>query len=135
MIQLHDQENVVVAKTRELCQTILDQEEFCNIRTRIDLFLSDDRAQAMYESVNSKGQELQQKQQSGQTLTDEEIAGFEQDREAFLNNPVARGFLDAQQEMHQMKEVVVKYVSKTFELGRMPAPDDFSSCGHGCNCH
>ena len=51
-----------------------------------------------------------------------------------LNNPVAKGFLDAQQQMQRVQSSVTKYVTKTFELGRVPEPDDFNTCGHGCSC-
>ena len=85
----------------------------------------------------SKGQTLQQKQQRSQQLSPEEISSFESDREALLNNPVARGFLDAQEELHHVHETVNRYVAKTLELGRMPTENDFESedCGHGgCGC-
>ena len=70
-------------------------------------------------------------------LTGEEISDFEQHREALLGNPVAKGFLDAQEELHQVQESIHKYVNKTLELGRLPNEEDFSdgSCGHGCGCH
>jgi hypothetical protein len=54
-----------------------------------------------------------------------------------MANPVARGFLDAQQQMHKTQETVMKFVSKTFELGRVPTMEDMQegSCGTGCGCH
>jgi hypothetical protein len=51
-----------------------------------------------------------------------------------MGNPVARGFLDAQQQMQSVKSSVTKYVSKTLELGRVPSEDDFESCGPSCSC-
>ena len=75
-----------------------------------------------------------EKQQQALPLSGEEISTFEQSREALFQNPVARGFLDAQEELHQMREGIHKYVNKTLELGRLPAEEDFESCGHGCNC-
>jgi hypothetical protein len=50
---------------------------------------------------------------------------------------VAREFLDAQQELHEVQESIHKYVSKTLELGRLPSEDELCSggCGdHGCGC-
>lgn len=131
------EETPILQKTRELCQTILDQPEFQSIRRQIDSFLSDEEAKMQYQLVMEKGEALQQKQQASLPLTNEEVAEFEQQREALVNNPVARGFLDAQQEMHKMQESVGQFVSKTFELGRLPSPEDFSegSCGSGCGCH
>ncbi len=129
------EQNAVVRKTRELCQTILDQPEYQSIRTRIDSFLADDEAKAQYQRLSEKGEVLQQKQQQGSPLSDAEIADFESHRQAFFSNPVAKDFVDAQQEMHEVQESVTRYVAKTFEIGRVPAAGDFESCGHdGCGC-
>lgn len=124
-------------KTQELCATIVSQPEMVAIRKRIDAFLADSNSQGQYELVNTKGQSLHQKQHAGQPLSGEEIADFEKHRDALLKNPVARGFLEAQDELHQMQHLIQKYVTKTFELGRVPAEKDFEegSCGEGCGCH
>jgi cell fate (sporulation/competence/biofilm development) regulator YlbF (YheA/YmcA/DUF963 family) len=131
------EESPVIRKTKELCQTILDEPGIQSIRQRIDAFLADDKSRAQYEGLVTRGQELQEKQQSAIQLTSEEIADFEQQREALLNNPVARGFLDAQEELHDVQHSIQKYVKKTLELGRMPEEGDLAegSCGGGCSCH
>ena len=129
-------ETPVIRKTKELCQAILDQPNMRNIRQRIDAFLGDEQARAQYDGLMTKGQELEQKQQIS-ALSREEINAFEQQREALFNNPVARGFLDAQRELHDVQESIHKYVNKTLELGRMPTDEDLNGggCGHGCGCH
>ena len=132
-----DLENsVVTRKTKELCQAILDQPEFQTIRRRIDTFMADENVKALYRELSEKGALLQHKQQTGMPMDGQEITDFEQKRESFLSNPVAQGFLDAQQAMHGVQESVTQYVSKTFELGRLPTKEDFEdgSCGHGCGC-
>ena len=136
-MQTMTEESVITQKTRELCQTILDQPEVQNIRRQIESFMTNDEAKTQYQLLSEKGEFLQHKQQQGVSLTNEEIADFEQSREALFNNPVARGFLDAQQEMQKMQESLGQYVAKTFELGRVPSPDDFQSgsWGSGCGCH
>ena len=127
----------VVQKTRELCQSILDQPEVQTIRRHVETFMANDKLRGQYDALMVKGQNLQQKQQAGLPLDGAEITDFEQLRESFLNNPVAKGFLDAQEEMHKMQQSVSEYVSKTFELGRVPGENDLESdsCGHGCGCH
>jgi cell fate (sporulation/competence/biofilm development) regulator YlbF (YheA/YmcA/DUF963 family) len=107
------------------------------IRQHIDTFLSDPNARGQYESVMSKGQALQEKQSKGGQLDGAEIADFEKHRDALLNNPVARGFLDAREELHEIQHSIQKYVSKTLELGRVPTAEDLEdhSCGDGCGCH
>lgn len=131
------EESVITQKTRELCQAILEQPEVRNMRQKMDAFLADDKARGQYDALMMKGQLLQQKQQSGLQLDQAEIADFEQLRENFVNNPVARGFLDAQEDMQKVQSSVSQYVSKTFELGRVPEESDLDSgsCGHGCGCH
>ena len=124
-------------KTRELCQAIVDQPEMASIRRRIDTFLSDAAARRQYETVMSKGQALQEKQAQSHPLESAEIADFEKQRDALLNNTVARGFLDAREELHEMQHSIQKHVAKTLELGRVPTEADFEegSCGEGCGCH
>jgi cell fate (sporulation/competence/biofilm development) regulator YlbF (YheA/YmcA/DUF963 family) len=135
-MQTTTEETHVTVKTRELCQAILDQPDFQGWRRNIDAFLNDDKARAQYDGLVNKGQALQQKQQNALPLSGEEVADFEQHREELLKNPVAREFLDAQQELHELQESIQHYVSKTLELGRLPTAEEMeSSCGHGCGCH
>jgi cell fate (sporulation/competence/biofilm development) regulator YlbF (YheA/YmcA/DUF963 family) len=139
-MQTQIEESVITQKTRELCQAILDQPEVIALRQKIEAFTSNDEARGEYDSLMMKGQLLQQKQQAGLALDDMEIKDFELHRETFLNNPIARGFLDAQEEMQKVQQSVSKYVSKTFELGRVPEESDLESgcCGGGgggCGCH
>lgn len=130
------QETPITQKTIELCQAILDQPEMRSAQQRIQMFIGDHKAKSLYEGLMAKGQALQQKQQSAQQLSGEEIADFEKDREVLLSNPIARGFLDAQEELHEIQHSVQKLVSKTIELGRLPTAEDMEegSCGHGCGC-
>jgi cell fate (sporulation/competence/biofilm development) regulator YlbF (YheA/YmcA/DUF963 family) len=131
------EENAVFQKTKELCQTILEQPTMKSIRERIDAFMGDTHARSEYESLVNKGQALQQKQQASEQLTGSEIADFEEHRDRLLQNPVARGFLDAQEELHQVQQSVHHYVNKTLELGRLPTEEEIhsGSCGGGCSCH
>lgn len=130
------EETPVIQKAKELCQAILDEPNMRSIRQRIDSFMANDAAKAQYDDVMSRGQALQQKQESSIPLASEEIDAFEKKRDALMNNPVARGFFDAQEELHEVQETVTRMVNKTLELGRMPTEEDLSGgCGHGCGCH
>ncbi|HVU07760.1 MAG TPA: YlbF family regulator [Verrucomicrobiae bacterium] len=130
------EENTIVEKTRELCQTIVDQPEMISIRNRIDAFMADATARGLYETVANKGQALHEKQHQGTQPTGAEVADFEKHRDVLLNNSVARGFLDAREELHEIQHSIQKYISKTLETGRVPTEADFEneSCGHGCGC-
>ena len=130
-------DSAIIQKTRELCQVILGQPEFGAIRRRVDTFLQNPQAQQQFQALNEKGEFLHHKQHQGVQLTQAEISDFEKERDTVLANPVVRGFLDAQKEMHKIEESVSQYVLKTFELGRVPESDDFEagSCGPSCGCH
>jgi len=128
-------EQPILQKTRELCETLVSQPEFQSIRTRIDAFMADEAAKLQYQCVMEKGESLHHKQQMGLPLTEQEITEFQKDRDALVNNPVSRDFIDAQQQMQKVQDSVGQYVAKTFELGRIPTEEDFTSCGQGCGCH
>jgi len=124
----------VMAKTLELCTTILSQPEFQNLKRDIETFLADEPAKQLYRTVAEKGEYLHHKQHQGLQLGEDEIADYEQHREALMANTVALAFLRAQEQMRQIQDTVTKYVTKTLEIGRVPAPEDFESCGSGCSC-
>src|SRR5690242_19965796 len=116
--------STVLSKTKELCRAILEQPNMESIRQKMDAFMADDQARSLYDSLVTKGQALQQKQQLSMPVSGEEVADFEQHRTALFNNPVAQGFMDAQEQLHQVQESVQHYVSKTLELGRIPTEDE-----------
>jgi cell fate (sporulation/competence/biofilm development) regulator YlbF (YheA/YmcA/DUF963 family) len=130
-------EDAVRQKTLELCETIVRQPQFQSIRRRVETFMSDSTAQKQYQSLSEKGRSLHERQHQGLPLDGNEVAAFESERDAFLNNSVGKGFIDAQEEMHELQQEVQQFVSKTLELGRVPSPEDLQegSCGHGCGCH
>ena len=88
------EDSVVIQKTRELCQAILDEPEVQALRKKIDAFMADDKARGQYDSLMVKGQMLHEKQHSGVAITDAEVEDFETQRTALLNNPVAHAFLE-----------------------------------------
>lgn len=124
----------VLDKTIELCEAIVSQPAFAALRRDIDAFMEDDEAMQLYRDVAEKGQELSFKQQTGAGLTAEDISSFEQQRENLLRNNVARAFIEAQQQLNRVQQTVTRYINKTFELGRVPGPEDFGSCGPECSC-
>lgn len=123
----------------EFCSILAATPEFEGIRLRVDQFMINDAAKRQYQDVSERGEHLQHKQQQGVPLDPAEVAEFERRRDELLANPVARGFLDAQEEIHGIQEQVMAWVNKTFELGRVPAADEVGGggggCGHGCGCH
>jgi len=132
----------VVLKTKELCETILNHPEYKDLQNRIQAFMEHEESRKQYQAVSELGTALRGKQEGGGQLTPDEIEDFEKQREALLKNPVATGFLDAQESLHDLKKLVVQHVSKALELGRLPGEADLqeqegccSSGGGGCGCH
>lgn len=125
-------------KIRDLCQAILDRPDFSDLRRRIDAFMADEKVKYEYQMLNDSGALLQQKQQYGVEITEEEIGRFEALRDSFMKNPVATEFLDAQQEVSRVQESIMKHIQKTLELGRVPTVEDMNDGGccnnHGCGC-
>jgi cell fate (sporulation/competence/biofilm development) regulator YlbF (YheA/YmcA/DUF963 family) len=133
------QDPAVLQKTQELCNTILNQPTMQSMRQQIDAFMGDEVARSQYETVMHKGRALHEKQHQSIPLSGEEIADFETNRDTLLANPVAKGYIDAQEELHGLRDSIHDYVSKTIELGRLPRAEDFErECcggnGGGCGC-
>ena len=126
----------VVAKTKELCQTILNQPGYDQIKQGILDFLRHDEARQLYEKLCDMQETLGAKQDQGQMISEAEEAEFDALEQRFLSMPVAESFIKAQRQMHKIEKTVAEYVRKTFELGRVPVADDFSSggCGPSCGC-
>ncbi len=128
----------IVTKTVELCQTILDQPAYQNLKKDILAFLEDQDARRVYEKLCDMQEELHGKQHAGQQVTEEEFEAFQSVEKEFLAMPVATKFIEAQRQMQKIEETVSTYVRRTFELGRVPDEDDMPSsggCGSGCGCH
>src|SRR5687768_6991565 len=113
------QENTVLEKTRELCQALLEQPEYISIRKHIDAFMANEEAKGLYENLSEKGEYLHHKQHQGVTLSDQEVQSYETDRTNFFANPVAKNYINAQEELRRIQDAINQYVGKTFELGRV----------------
>ena len=123
--------------TDQLCESIVNQEGFKELYAKIDAFISDEKLKYEYSTLNERGALLQQKQQAGAEITEEEITAFEQLRNDFLENQVATDFLAAQEEVQQVQDRIHQVIAKTFEVGRVPAQEDFDFCSDGfgdCGC-
>jgi len=136
------QDTPVIAKTKELCAALLAQSSYQTLKAKLDAFTRDAQAQAMYQALSEKQSRLVQRQQQGDDLSEEDIQDFEDDRERLLMHPVAGGFVEAQQGFEKLRDTIVSYVTKTFELGRVPTADEVKpkgGCcggggGGGCGC-
>lgn len=142
--QTHMQSSIeasaIQKKTLELCESILSHPDFQKLRGGVESFLQNTEARDQYNALVEQSQMLEHRQQTGGTITQDEVKAFEAQRDSVLKDPVVSGFLNAQQEIQTIQQFIGGYVTKTFELGRTPSEDDFSgggggSCGTGCGCH
>lgn len=132
-MNLLEDDSVVMSKARDLCETIANDSDYKGLLAKVEAFLGNDEARLTYQSVQERGQELNQKQQSGLELAESEIGEFENARTALLNNPVASDFLQAQQSLEALQTSVSRMVGMTLELGRVPTPEDIEQAsGGGC---
>ncbi len=132
-MNLLEDDSAVMSKARELCETIANDSDYKGLLAQVESFLNDDEARLTYQSVQERGQELNQKQQSGLELAQSEISEFEGARSALLANPVASSFLQAQQSLEALQMGVSRMVGMTLELGRVPTPEDIAQAsGGGC---
>ncbi len=125
------EESAVMAKTKELCTAIVEQESFTKLQSQVEKFLSNDEARLQYQSVHEMGDSLNQKQQSGVELSESEISEFETTREQLLKNDTVTDFMAAQKELQAIQSTVTKFVGMTLELGRVPTQDDIEAANSG----
>lgn len=135
--QTHLEMEPVKKGTDQLCESIVNQKGFKELFSKIDAFMTDEKLKYDYSMLNDRGALLQQKQQAGVEITEEEIVEFDKLSEAFMANPVAKNFLEAQEEFQQVQNRINQVITKTFEIGRVPNQDDFDFCSDGfgdCGC-
>jgi cell fate (sporulation/competence/biofilm development) regulator YlbF (YheA/YmcA/DUF963 family) len=126
-------------KIRELCEALLQDEGVQNARERIERFLQNPDATRNYARLVNMGDTLQQRQMQGEEITEAEGAEFESLRDEVMNNAAVQDFNDARGLLQEIEGAIMTYVSRTFELGRVPSERDLApkggSCGSGCGCH
>ncbi len=129
-------ETGVIQKTQELCQAIAAQADFLALKQKLDAFFGDEMLKFQFQQVNELGSLLRMKQESGRELEQGEVTQFEVMRDELMKNQAAVDFIDAQQELQKLHQMVDRFLDKTFELGRMPEYGDVhdGSCGN-CGCH
>src|SRR3954470_10364486 len=109
-METNTQDGPIVRKAQELCQTLVEQPGFQELKSKLDAFMSDEGLKFQYQQVNDMGNLLQMKQSDGLELKPEEIAQFEALREQLLGNAVARNFLEAREEMQKVHQIVGSYL-------------------------
>jgi len=135
--KMHLEMEPVKKSTDQLCESIVNQKGFKELFSKIDAFVTDEKLKYDFSMLNDRSALLQQKQQAGVEIKEEEIVEFEKLREEFMANSVATNFLEAQEEVQQVQDRINQIITKTFEIGRVPNQDDFDFCSDGfgdCGC-
>lgn len=112
--------------------------ELQKARQQAETFLADEGALRLYREMASLGRELHQKQHHGEEPSEEEAGRFEQLEDDCSSHPVISQFLQAQETLGNVAELVSAYVGRTLESGRVPAAEEMvkkGGCGEGCGCH
>ena len=120
------------AKAKELCQSLLDDPSLKEVFGSIDRFMDNDEAKELFSEMQTKGESLQMKQQSGVELTAGEVEEYFKIRDKMLENEVANGFVKAQESIQSIHQTLGSWISLVFENGRMPTDEEFEGhCGPG----
>ena len=129
-------------KIRELCEALLQDEGVQGARERIETFLNNPDATRGYAKLANMNEALHTKQSNGEEITEEEGEAFEKLRGEVMGTPAVQEFAEARGTLQDIEGAIMAYVSRTFELGRVPTESDFArggssggSCGTGCGCH
>ena len=131
--KIHLEMEPVKKSTDQLCESIVNQKGFKELFSKIDAFVTDEKLKYDYSTLNDRIALLQQKQQAGVEIKEEEIVEFEKLREEFMANSIATNFLEAQAEFQQVQDRINQIITKTF----VPNQDDFDFCSDGfgdCGC-
>lgn len=137
-MSIQQEKSAIVEMTEKLCETILEQPEYKEIYRKINAFSENEIAKKQYQTLFEHQNYLQQKQQQGAPVTEQETKAFQKEYAALLENKTAREFIEAQQAIEQIEQTVNNYVSTTIKLGRLPNEEDLTgACGCGntnCGC-
>lgn len=124
----------IIEKTKELCQTLLDQPPFKELTQLIDNFAANEQATMQYNQLVEKQRYLQQKQQNGLQLTQQEVEDFKREEAKLYENQYIRQFIYAQNQFEKVYSTVNKYVVKSIELNRLPTEQELKEKSSGCGC-
>lgn len=134
METLTEKTSPLLGKTKELCEALTAQPGFEQLIADLEAFDASAEAQRVYNDVLSLQEQLQAKQAQGEALMNEDIREFEEQRAKLFDHPIAGKYLEAQRQIQDVQQTVLSYLTKTFELGRVPLEEDLASgcCGGGC---
>ena len=138
MITAAQEGTAIERKIQELCEAIVSDADVQNAREQAEAFLSDEEAVSIYRDMVTAGRSLHQMQHSGQEPSPAEVQRFTDLQNSCEAHPGVTGFMEAQDVLRTVADMVSRYVTKSLESGRVPSPSEMSSegsCGEACGCH
>ena len=125
-------------KLRDLCNAIAAEPKILAAREQAEAFLADENAVNLYREVATLGRSLNQRDRSGESISDAEIQAFEALQGKADAHDGIRAFSEAQDVLQGVGNMVSAFVSKTLENGTVPTSEEVfggGGCGAGCGCH
>ncbi len=136
----------LIESVQQLSESFAKSQQVIAAKARIGLFYQSPDATDLFRQVNEYGEELRNKQMSGMTPTEEEIAKFDELRQAVIQNPLCVGFLESRQQLDELLSTVNQYLCLAIDLGRSPSDEEVAKamdqqasasggcCGGECGC-
>ena len=111
--------SLIREKAVELCQVIASDEQFIKFQKIVDNFINDKEINSDYQSLLELQRELNIKKIEGK-LTQPEIDEFDRKCDEVFSQSAVAEFLEAQDALDQLLDMLNRYVELTFEFGRVP---------------
>ena len=129
--------STIEKRIQELCEAIVADSDVLAAREQAEAFLADEDAVSLYRELATLGRGLHQKQHKGEEPTAIEMSRLTDLQNRCDAHPLIASFVEAQDVLGSIAEMVNGYVSKTLEQGRVPSESEVrgGGCGEGCGCH
>ena len=132
----------LVELTRTLANAFAQSQKVVAAKARIGLFYQNAEATDLFRKVNEYGEELRNKHLAGMPPSEEDISKFDSLRQAVVDNPLCKGYLEARQELETLLSTVNQYLCLAIDQGHAPTDEEvaesmnqqMSACSCGGNC-
>ncbi len=134
----------LVELAQQLSAAFAASQQVTSAKARIGLFYQNQEATDMFRKVQECGEGLREKQMSGMAPSEDEIAQFDELRQAVVANEFCTGFLESRQQIEELLGTVNQYLCLSIDLGRAPTDEEVANAmqqqmqasngGCGCGC-
>ncbi len=124
-------ESGITERTVELIRAVVESWDVHALEQKLKAFTADKSMTSQYQLVNELRKLLQMKQNHGLELNQEEITQFRTLLDELLGSPAVQGFLEVQQYVRQLHEVVGPFLDRTFERQERVMPSHETGLRNG----